>query len=127
MLLWTVALTTLAGAQEPAAPAEPAPAGPETLYVTQDTPSVRFLGQDVAGSEFSAGDAVTVLVRDQGKVRVFTDDKFGWVDPGVLSATAPAPVGGLTMPAGGASGLLGGLPPLLDKPPAPSGGAPAPR
>jgi hypothetical protein len=110
LIAWLVAL---AGAQTPP-PAAP-PAAPAERWLSAEVVSERFPGEATPGPKFSAGEEVTVLVEDGAKTRVFAGDRYGWVPSASLTATAPAE------PAAppGASGLLGGLPPLIQPPPKP--------
>jgi hypothetical protein len=124
-MVWMLVGAGLSWAQEPATEA-PSGADGATMYLVQDAASVRFLGEAFAGPEFEGGEAVTVVMREGGKVRVFAEERFGWIEPDALTAEAPAPPPGLTLPAGGGSSLLGELPPLLQNPPAPAPAAPVP-
>jgi hypothetical protein len=60
-----------------------------TLWLSANTESVRFVGERVAGPEFNAGAEAIVLAVEGGKVRIMVAERFGWVDPGVLTSTAP--------------------------------------
>ena len=106
----------------PSDPSAAAPSGPTgTRYLLTDAPSTRFYGEDVAGPAFNAGDKVELLVTENGKARIYAGERYGWVDPAVLTAAAPAAATpNLDLVPGGNNPLLGGLPPLLKTPPAPA-------
>ncbi|MCB9681347.1 MAG: hypothetical protein H6733_07715 [Alphaproteobacteria bacterium] len=61
----------------------------DTVWVTGDTPSVRFVGERTPGPTFTEGTRLTVLAEQDGQVRVFTAERFGWVPRKALTTEAP--------------------------------------
>jgi len=99
-------------AQQPLAlPGMPAVPQGETLFVVDDVDSQRFFDDEsVRGVPLKAREAVTVVTRHEGLVRVFVRGRFGWVAPAALTDELPP----LPEEAGdGAPEGEGELPPLL--------------
>jgi len=65
------------------------PTGP-VRYATQEIASVRFLGEDVKGPVFQAGERLELITEKDGWVRVRQGDRYGWVPADALSAEPPA-------------------------------------
>jgi len=62
----------------------------ETLFVLEATDSQRFFDDaEVKGVPLLAREAVTVITRHQGLVRVFVRGRYGWVPEAALSAELP--------------------------------------
>lgn len=61
----------------------------ETLWATEAVEGVRWPGATIATVHLVPGDAVDVLVRDGGLVRVKRGLEFGWVPAEKLSAEEP--------------------------------------
>lgn len=120
-----IALLSFAFAQAPSSGLPPllpmpglsAPSSADTRWVVADTPSQRFPGEEVPGPVFTAGTEVQVIVTEGDRVRVFHDDKYGWVPATALASVPPIP----EVPA--TPGLLG-MPPQQPAPASP-GAAPA--
>lgn len=72
-------LLSIAFAQEPA----------EQAWLVEDAPSLRFPDAEVAGPEFDAEQRVTVLFREDERVRVRSGNDYGWVPAEVLTTEAP--------------------------------------
>lgn len=66
----------------------------DTAFVVANTDTQRFFAvHDAKGPSLTAGEAVTVIVRAEGRVRILVRGQFGWVPKAALSATPPpAPV-----------------------------------
>ena len=81
----------LAHAQQPMALPGVPPAG-ETAFAVEDTDSQRFFAVDETskGPSLSAGEAVTVVLRTEDRVRFLVRGRFGWVPAAALSAQPPA-------------------------------------
>ncbi len=64
----------------------------EVVYVAQGDGVVtkRFITDtEAAGAKLGAGDAVTVLFREDGMVRVRKGDVYGWVPEAAVTTEAP--------------------------------------
>ncbi|MEQ1565234.1 MAG: hypothetical protein ABMA64_06320 [Myxococcota bacterium] len=112
MLVWWM---TAAMAQSPLTAPLNVPlgaAGPSARFVAAEVVSERFPGETAPGPTFTAGEQVEVLIEENGKVRIRSGEKYGWVAVAALGAAPPATAVD--------PNLLGGLQPLL-----PPGTAPA--
>lgn len=64
----------------------------DTVWLVDDTDTLRFLGSDVAGPGFGGGMAVTVVAREGDHLRVGQGTRFGWVPISAVTTTRPAKV-----------------------------------
>jgi len=73
----------------------------ETLFVVEDTETQRFYDNaEAKGVQLIAREAVTVITRHEGLVRVFVKGRYGWVAEAKLTAELPpiAPPAGQVPP-----------------------------
>ncbi len=64
----------------------------EGAFVVADTDSQRFFAvSDAAGPALKKGEAVTVVTRAEGRVRIMVRGQFGWVPEAALANEPPAP------------------------------------
>ena len=95
MLVWW---TTLAFAQAP--PALPPgfdlsslapPVRADSRWVLTATSSDRFIDAPGGGPDLVAGDRVELIVEENGRARIKSSERYGWVPAAALSTEAPAP------------------------------------
>lgn len=90
--LLALLLAPAAHAQQPMQIPGLTPKG-EAAFVVADTESLRFFAIDETskGPSLTEGEAVTVVVRAEGRVRFLVRGRFGWVPESALSSEPPAP------------------------------------
>lgn len=69
----------------------------EVGFVQEDTTSLRFPDAEVEGPDLVSGARVTVLVREEDRVRVRAGTSYGWVPASAIGPDKPADASGSPM------------------------------
>lgn len=88
LLLALVLIPGLAVAQQPLQLSF-GPKGP-VRYTVEEVASVRFLGEQVEGPTFAAGEELELVTEKDGWVRVKQGERYGWVPADKLAEQKPA-------------------------------------
>jgi hypothetical protein len=92
-----VLLSSLAFAQTPTLPPGfdlsqfTAPVRAESRWVVTAMTADRFPDTTGGGPELAAGDRVELIVEENGRARIKSADRYGWVSASALTTTPPAP------------------------------------